>query len=168
MKGRKRYGFIVDPGASSGLGGTDTIREYHESSIPYADTFEVNDSAGNFSGISGDAQPSLGMLTQKAEIGRMNVTWSGDMIGGLGSYCPMLLPLPPLVQHRGILLNGLTDDGDGALVMARGNDNSDIHVNRTLLTDSNHYLLPTDDGQNQRAEESKNGHARVRRLPTSH
>ena len=73
------------------------------------------------------------------------------MIGGEGSYCPFLLPLPPLIEHRAILLHGLFDNGDGALIMSPQNGGRTCAA-RCLLTDSGHYLLPTDRPKEQEKE----------------
>ena len=55
VKGVKRYGFIVDPGAASGLGGTDTKVEYDGANVPLCEECIVVDSNSNFSGIDGES-----------------------------------------------------------------------------------------------------------------
>ena len=78
----------------------------------------------------------------------------GDLIGHNGSYCPFLLPLPPLIEHKVFLLHGMFDNGDGVMIFfPNKKDNSDLHLVRVLLTDSGHYLLPTDSPDSQAAEE---------------
>ena len=62
VRGTKRYGFIVDPGASGNLGGTDTKREYDDAKVPMFEQSEIVDSHSRFTGISGEAQKSCGML----------------------------------------------------------------------------------------------------------
>ena len=55
VRGVKRHGFTMDPGASSGLGGTDTKREYDEAKVPLSQSCSVSPNPGaNFSGISGE------------------------------------------------------------------------------------------------------------------
>ena len=152
VRGAKRYGFLIDEGASSGLAGTDTVREYHEAKVPCSDEHTIQDCEGHFTGINGEPVPGLGNLTQNALISNIKVQWSGAMIGGEGSYCPFLLPLPPLIEHRAILLHGLFDNGDGALIICP-QYGSRVCVVRALLTDSGHYLLPTDRPKEQVADE---------------
>ena len=81
---------------------------------------------------------------QQAQIGRLKVCWHGDLIGGNGSFCPFLLPLPPMIEYRAILLCGLYSNSDEAIILTQVNDESDTNAARMLYTDSGHYLLPTD------------------------
>jgi len=97
VKGHNRYGFIVDPGAASGIVGTDTVLAYQRAGVPFADDKDLSPSTGMFSGIDGEPVPGLGTLKQKAQIGRLKVRWQGDMIRHQGSFCPSLLPLSPLI-----------------------------------------------------------------------
>ena len=153
IKSSNRFGFIVDPGAASGLVGTDSVLEYQSAGFPYCDSCDVEPSNGKSTGIDGKPTPGLGMLRQIAQISRLKVRWNGEMIGQAGSFCPFLLPLPPLIEPRAILVHGLYSNGDGALIFAPTASTpkvkspeacGDVHIARVLLTDSGHYLLPTD------------------------
>ena len=150
VRGRKRAGYIVDPGAASGIAGTDTIIEHNRSPTAH---YRVLPGGGNFSGINGTPTPGCGRLEQSDVIGRLPVTWSGDIIGSTGSCCPYLLPLPPLIKYRAILIHGITSDDGGAIVLTNIADPTDMHVFRLLHTDSGHYLLPTDMAEEQREDE---------------
>ena len=154
-RGRHRLGLTFDPGAAGGLGGTDTLREYHKGQPPLANNHTVEASDQTYSGISGDACPSLGEIRQEVQCGRLKLAWHGDMIGGHGSWCPMLLGLPPLVEFRAIAFHGLFSNGDGGLILFADEDSgcSKAHCLRLLYTDSGHYLLPTDDPEGQKREE---------------
>ena len=154
VKGHNRYGFIVDPGAASGIVGTDTVLAYQRAGVPFANDKVLSPSTGMFSGIDGEPVPGLGTLKQKAQIGRLKVRWQGDMIGHQGSFCPFLLPLSPLIEHRAIMMHGMFDNGDGAIIlMSEHGNNEELHVARLLSTDSGHYLLPTDDPKGQTLDE---------------
>ena len=156
IRGSRRFGFVVDPGAAGGLGGTDTKVEYDKAKVPFCEKYSITPNNNCFSGIDGEAVKGLGTLKQDAQIGRLRVRWHGDLIGNNGSFCPFLLALPPLIQSRAFLLHGFFDTGDGILILSpNSQDNGDIHCVRVLLTDSGHYLLPTDDPQGQAVEESE-------------
>ena len=71
---------------------------------------------------------SCGMVVQTAQLGRLTIKWHGDMIGGNGSFCPFLLPLPPLVEYRGVLLCGLLSNGNGAVILTDTADVNNIYV----------------------------------------
>ena len=154
-RGTKRLGLTYDPGAAGGLAGTDTMREYHESNIPHCLNYKIKDSHQSYSGIGGTSDRAVGEITQKAQVGRLNMQWTADLIGGHGSYCPMLLGLPPLIQNRTIAIHGLNDDGDGALLFfPHPNNERDVYISELLYTDSGHYLLPTDDPGGQKRNEA--------------
>ena len=87
----------MDPGASSGLGGTDTKREYDQAKVPLCEDSQLFENWGaTFTGIDGEPTKGLGMLAQNAALGRLTITLHVDLIGGPGSNCPFLFPLPPL------------------------------------------------------------------------
>ncbi|CAK0911207.1 unnamed protein product, partial [Prorocentrum cordatum] len=46
------------------------------------------------------------------------------------------------------------DEDSGALVLTSDTDDADVHALKVLLTDSNHYRLPTDDPEGQLCEEA--------------
>ena len=134
--GQKRFGLVIDPGAASGLGGTDTKVEYDENNVPFCEDCDIVPAKGSFSGIDGEPVKSLGTLRQVAQVSRLMIRWHGDLIGHNGSYCPFLLPLPPLIQHKAFLLHGMFDNGDGIMLLFPNEQNkSDVHLARALLTD---------------------------------
>ena len=54
-------------------------------------------------------------------------------IGGNGSFCPFLLPLPPLIQHKCFLLHGMFECGDGIMIFfPDNNDHENLHLARAL------------------------------------
>ena len=76
-----------------------------------------------------------------------------DLIGGHGSNCPFLFPLPPLQELKAIMLHGVYDCGDGVILFMLPRQKDSIFAYRLLYTDSGHYLLPTDDPEGQKKEE---------------
>ena len=71
--------------------------EYDENNVPYCEDCDIVPAKGSFSGIDGEPVKSLGTLRQVAKVARLMIRWHGDLIGHNGSYCPFLLPLPPLI-----------------------------------------------------------------------
>eukprot|EP00959_Pyramimonas_sp_CCMP1952_P180449 3773281-Pyramimonas_sp.AAC.1 len=61
VRGRKRYGLLYDPGAASGIIGTDTVREYHRDIIPRMD-METRPTKSKFTGIDGKPTPGIGKI----------------------------------------------------------------------------------------------------------
>ena len=51
--GQKRFGLVIDPGAASGLGGTDTKVEYDDNNVPFCDECDIVPNKGSFIGIDG-------------------------------------------------------------------------------------------------------------------
>ena len=150
----KRLGLTWDPGAASGLAGTDTLREYDEGNPPHAAEKTWTESHARFSGISGEPTSGIGHLSQTAQVGRMKIVWQGSIIGGAGSYCPFLVPNPPMIKQRCITMHGVFENGDGLVIFfPNQGDNETLHIARLLFTDSNHYLLPTDNPDEQIQEE---------------
>ena len=60
VRGTKRHGFIVDPGAASGIAGTDTKLQYDAAQVPYFDDCDVIKNSNSYSGIDGEPVKSLG------------------------------------------------------------------------------------------------------------
>ncbi|CAE7923898.1 Smok2b, partial [Symbiodinium necroappetens] len=77
------------------------------------------------------------------DISGAEATFKADVLGGEGSLCPALLSNPALRRQRAAVLTNWFNNGDGALCVQ--NEAGDSHVMRMLLTDSGHYLLPTDE-----------------------
>ena len=83
IRGCKRFGMIIDPGAASGLGGTDTKVEYDANNVPHCQNYDVVPATSSFSGIDGEPVKGLGTLRQIAQIGRLMIRWHGDLNIGL-------------------------------------------------------------------------------------
>ena len=152
-QGVKRRGLTYDPGAAGGLTGTDTLLEYDKGCPPLCEHREVVHSDQSFSGISGGSQPSLGEFRQLCQLGSLTIKYCGDLIGGAGSFCPMLLGLPALIDHKTMVLHGCFGNGDGIMILFPTGQAQDVYIFRLVLTDSGHYLLPTDDPQKQIEDE---------------
>ena len=148
IKGRRRHGLIVDPGAASGIIGTDTLREYQDEVLSrHNKTVITRPSTSSFTGIDGKPTPGLGI----AHIPLCHpllpeAIFHADMIGGPGSCCPGLMPLKSMLNYKANLFTGTFDNGDGILQLnPRQSDGSRTPVLiRVLLTDSGHSLLPLD------------------------
>ncbi|CAK0846103.1 unnamed protein product [Prorocentrum cordatum] len=148
IKGTKRFGLLYDPGASSGIIGTDTVREYQQEILGGAE-IESRPTRAQFTGIDGKPTPGIGKAILPLRIPAMkDATFTGDMIGGMGSWCPALMPLPTSIRYRAIMFSAMFDNGDGILVIfpdnrRLGNRATPVYI-RLLLTDSRHYIIPTD------------------------
>ena len=114
VKGEKVHGLIVDPGASEGLLGVDTLLEYQQEVLqdtPFADKVTFAPSPQTFTGIDGETSPSLARVTIPLGIeGLPDATFSGDLIGDHGSRCPALLPLPPMRRYKMGVLCGFFEN----------------------------------------------------------
>ena len=106
--------------------------EYHNSGVPHCKSYKVVHSEQNYTGISGEPNPSVGEITQRTQVGRLDVNWTADLIGGNGSWCPMLLGLPPGIDNRTIGLHGILGNGDGILITAPARSAGVTHVPATL------------------------------------
>ena len=154
VRGRRVLGLLVDPGASSGLIGTDTLKEIMESgALPMArmEEIEWGPSTTTVTGISGQSDDTLARISLPIDVGSSEVpaSYTADLIGGQGSTCPALLPNTSLRQMRAAVMTEWFDNGDGALVVSANgkklNDpSSELLVMRMLLSESGHYILPVD------------------------
>ena len=150
VKGEKRRGLLIDPGAASGLVGSETLRDIMEHCIPeeqQPDHISWNKKTTSVSGISGEADETLGEVLLKLKTSDRTISYRGDVLGGAGSLCPALVGNPTLRQQQAALFSDWFPGGDGLLAICRkellGDDQKPILL-RLLLTDSGHYLLPTD------------------------
>ena len=97
IRGEKRIGLIVDPGASKALIGTHTLVQHMELGLNprglKVRTLPAK-SGATFTGI--DGVPSPGQGSALVPLGMRNappgLSFQADMIGGEGSCCPGLLP----------------------------------------------------------------------------
>ena len=103
-----------DPGAAGDLVGTDTLLDY-DAGEPHQER-TIRESNQTFSGIAGETTASLGIAKQPMQVGSFQIDYNADMIGGQGSFCPMLLGLPLLIAHQSIVLHGCYENGDGIII----------------------------------------------------
>eukprot|EP00435_Cladocopium_sp_Y103_P008328 s555_g2.t1 len=150
VKGEKRRGLLIDPGAASGLIGSETLRDIMENCIPqdqHGDCIKWNKKTTSVAGISGQSDETLGEVSIKLSAANRCISYKGDVLGGNGSLCPALVGNPTLRQQQAAMFSEWFPNGDGLLVIHReemlGPDKEPILL-RLLLTDSGHYLLPTD------------------------
>ena len=146
VQGRRRHGLLVDPGASLGIIGSDTLREYISQVLePKSKSIRLNPSGSTFSGISGGSESTKGCATIPITVpGMGDCTFAADIVGGKGSYCPGLLPNSSMRSYNMSLFTNLFTNGDGILAVAPRSDGKEGLLIRVILTDSGHYLLPTD------------------------
>ena len=155
VRGDRICGLLVDPGAASGLIGTDTLRELLGAGmVPHDRASEVTwgPSTTKVTGISGQsddtlARVSLPFVMPDGDEHGVPGNYSADLIGGHGSTCPALLPNTSLRQMRSAVLTQWYDNGDGILVCSTNKLRPDqpganLVILRLLLTESGHYVLP--------------------------
>ncbi|CAE8728215.1 unnamed protein product, partial [Polarella glacialis] len=146
VRGVKRHGLLIDPGAASGLIGSDTLKEYRdEILLPQGVDIICRPTTQNVSGISGKPEPALSRVTMPIFPGIKSSTFTADVIGKQGSKCPALLPNPSMRAANMGLLTNFFENGDGMLIV---HDNGKRLLYRCLLTESGHYILPTDNIKN--------------------
>eukprot|EP00435_Cladocopium_sp_Y103_P029868 s1463_g7.t1 len=149
VRGEKRRGLIIDPGAASGLIGCDTLKDIIENCIqPYGKDKDIiinKNVTSPVSGISGGSDRTLGQVTLPLVTGGCPISFTGEVIGGEGSMCPALVGNPSLRKMNSTIFTNFFTNGDGLLVLdSRADDDSKLKMLRILLTDSGHYILPTD------------------------
>ena len=155
VRGDRICGLLVDPGAASGLIGTDTLRELLDAGMvprDRADEVSWGPSTTKVTGISGQsddtlARVSLPFVMPDGAEGGVPGNYSADLIGGHGSTCPALLPNTSLRQMRSAVLTQWYENGDGILVCSTNDLRPDqpganLVILRLLLTESGHYVLP--------------------------
>ena len=71
-------------------------------------------------------------------------TFTADIVGNKGGYCPGVLPNSTLRHYNMSLFTNMFDNGDGILAIAPGRAGALGGLIRALLTESGHYLLPID------------------------
>ena len=140
-------GLIVDPGASRGLIGTDTLSEIIRTVIRpagLAHKITWHDSNHQFAGISAKAERSLGHVRIPIGLRGMHIMYSAaDVLGGNASGCPGLVPLSTFISFRSVMLFDHYDNSDG--VLGLWNRRRGCYAPQRLsLTDSGHYLLHID------------------------
>ncbi|OLQ01786.1 hypothetical protein AK812_SmicGene15471 [Symbiodinium microadriaticum] len=159
--GTKRRGLLVDPGAASGLVGSETLRDLLEH-CPRDKMDAVrwdHSKTTNVSGISGSADTTLGEVEVPLILAGAEATYKADVLGGEGSLCPALLSNPALRRQRAAILTNWFSNGDGAMVILTSEGAP--HFVRILLTDSGHYLLPTDEANLVDAKAQKDAQVKL-------
>ena len=74
-----------------------------------------------------------------------DLVYTADVLGGDGSLCPALIGNPSLRRLNASIMANFFESGDGLLVIdGRGKEETTIKMFRLLLTDSGHYIVPTD------------------------
>eukprot|EP00439_Symbiodinium_sp_Y106_P045212 s1731_g5.t1 len=163
IEGHKRRGLLVDPGASNGLIGSETLRDILDTCMPEKERNKIqwSNKVASVSGISGAKDKTLGEVTIPIGFGDKDKgTFTADVLGGEGSLCPALLSNPALRKMSSVIYSNFFDNGDGLLAChprggePQGKESSWSHF-RLLLTDSGHYLLPVDKESNLVSEEAK-------------
>ena len=149
VKGEKRRGLVIDPGAASGLIGSETLRDLIDHCVtPFGKDKDVvinKDIRSPVSGISGGSDRTLGQVTVPLCTGGCPISYTGEVIGGDGSLCPALIGNPSLRKMHCAIFTEHFVNGDGLLVLNSMQDNNEpMKMMRLLLTDSGHYILPTD------------------------
>ncbi|CAE7557756.1 RE2, partial [Symbiodinium sp. CCMP2456] len=121
--GVKRRGLLVDPGAASGLVGSETLRDLMEHCVPGNKEHAVQwryDRTNSVSGINGTPEQTLGEVSLPLKMAELNSTYSAEVIGGEGSLCPALLSNPALRKQSSAILTNHFENGDGVLVIRNG------------------------------------------------
>ena len=149
VRGEKRRGLIIDPGAASGLIGSETLRDIIATCVqPYGKSSDVaidTSVTSPVSGISGSSDRTLGKVTIPLVTAGLPISFTGEIIGGEGSLCPALVGNPSLRSLRSTIFTSYFENGDGLLTLdSRKEDDDPIKMMRILLTDSGHYILPVD------------------------
>ncbi len=97
------------------------------------------------SGINGSAEETLGQVALPLSSGGSELVYTADVLGGDGSLCPALIGNPSLRRLNATIMANFFQNGDGLLVIdGRGKEETAIKMFRLLLTDSGHYIVPTD------------------------
>lgn len=83
----------MDPGASSGLIGSETLRDLLASGMvpPHKiNNITWNEASTTVTGKSGQADSTLTRISIPFQIGSEDAGYTADVIGGEGSNCPAL------------------------------------------------------------------------------
>ena len=163
VRGKKVCGLLVDPGASSGLVGTDTLRELLDSGmVPQDQVKEITwgPSSTTVTGISGQADNTLARVSLPFGLGLKEAEYTADLIGGSGSTCPALLPNTSLRQLRTVMLTQWYENGDGVMICSTNglrpdHPQADLVVTKLLLAESGHYILPVNNVDQTMTEDEK-------------
>ena len=145
VKGEKRRGLIVDPGAASGLIGSETLRDLVEHCLKGQNYTIDKGKVVPVSGINGNAEETLGQVSLPLKSGGSDLVYTADVLRLDGSLCPAPIGNPSLRRLNATIMSNFFQNGGGLLVIdGRKEDETSIKMFRLLLTDSEHYIIPTD------------------------
>ena len=120
VRGQRRHGLLFDPGAASGILGTDIVLDYNNEVLGGV-AIDTLPSRNMFTGIDGKPTPGMGRAIIPLMIPALRgSTFTADMIGGSGSYCPGLLPLSTPIRRKATMCSGVFSNLDGVLGVRRG------------------------------------------------
>ena len=146
VQGVQQAGLLIDPGASRALIGMDSLKKIVDEVLRprgLMGQMTWSRSAATFQGINPTAERSLGLVTIPIGLaGMRDCVFRADVIGGVSSLCPGLVPLRTLSALHAVILCGWYPDGDGVLGLWQGGAWKAQHLYKT---DSGHYLLRIDE-----------------------
>ena len=119
VRGPRVRGLLVDPGASSGLIGSETLRDLFDSGmVPPEKANEITWGAAQttVTGISCQSDQTIARISIPFCIGAEDAEYTADIIGGDGSNCPALLPNGSLRQLRTTMMTQWYGNGDGVMI----------------------------------------------------
>ncbi|CAK9092645.1 1-alkyl-2-acetylglycerophosphocholine esterase [Durusdinium trenchii] len=157
VKGKKRRGLLIDPGAAAGLVGSETLRDLIESCYPEDGKNMVtwSESTATITGISGCPDKALGRVHLRLPFKGLKAVYEADVIGNEGSLCPALGGNPALCAMKASLHSSWFENQDGLLVTwdTQSQNTPVMYAFRVLLTDSGHYLLPLDEDTSLKSQD---------------
>ena len=136
---------LVDPEASKGLIGSDTLKTIMDKVLKPKGLMHKVDwfrSTASFTSISTNSEHNLRLGRFPVGLnGMTHCFFKADVIGGSESRCPGLIPLRSLTPLHAALLCGWLSNGDGIIgIWNQGT----WKPQRLHLTDTGHYLLRID------------------------
>ena len=129
----------MDIGKAEGLIGSDTLREFVETN-PARPCFQPSEKV--FTGIDSLPSPGLGGALLELGIPGLEANFSEDVIGGPGSFCPVLMPLGSYIRNKMGILCGFFENRGSLLCIPHGGSHLGY---RSSYAESRHYLFLTDD-----------------------
>ena len=127
--------------------GVETLRLYIDECLkPRSLTVRFEPTKAIFTGIDGRPEPGLAVCTFPLGVpGLQDTSFRTDLIGGSGSHCPGLLPMPVLMAYSSCLMCGVLQHNDGILILTTELVGKRVVAFvRVLLTESGHYMMPMD------------------------
>jgi len=141
VRGQPCWGLIYDPGAPSGLCGTETLRNLMDEVLtPNGHQVSLRPQHATYRGISDTSETAKYRAVLPLNLGPLQVTFEADAIGGAGDICPLLYGNDSCRTHGNVFIANYFNNGDGILLFPR-HETGTVGV-RLLLTDTGHYLVP--------------------------